>query len=209
MNGVTLHKHDLPAGLSFGPLVAIDTETMGLNPRRDRLCLVQLSAGDGTAHLVQLIPEALGGQGTNCPNLKTLLANPEVTKLFHYGRFDIAALYNALGVLAAPVICTKIASKLVRTYTDRHGLKDLCKDLAGVDISKQQQTSDWGTPGLSPEQIAYAASDVLYLHKIWDRLRELLIRENRLGIATAAFSFLPVRAQLDLLGYADPDLFAH
>jgi ribonuclease D len=209
MNGVRLHKHDLPAGLSFGPLVAVDTETMGLDPRRDRLCLVQLSAGDGTAHLVQIIPEALGGQGTNCPNLKALLADPDVTKLFHYGRFDIAALYHALGVLAAPVVCTKIASKLVRTYTDRHGLKELCRDLAGVDISKQQQTSDWGAPDLTPEQLAYAASDVLYLHTIWERLSGLLARENRTEIAEAAFTFLPTRAKLDLLGYVDPDLFAH
>jgi ribonuclease D len=209
MNGIELHKHDLPAGLSFGPVVAIDTETMGLDPRRDRLCLVQLSSGDGTAHLVQIIPESLGGQGMNCPNLKTLLANPDVIKLFHYGRFDIAALYNALGVLAAPVICTKIASRLVRTYTDRHGLKDLCRDLAGVDISKQQQTSDWGALDLSPEQLAYAASDVLYLHVIWKRLHALLARENRLEIAQAAFNFLPTRAKLDLLGFVDPDLFTH
>ncbi len=209
MNGIELHKHDLPAGLRFGPVVAIDTETMGLDPRRDRLCLVQLSSGDGTAHLVQIIPESLGGQGMNCPNLKTLLANPDVIKLFHYGRFDIAALYNALGVLAAPVICTKIASRLVRTYTDRHGLKDLCRDLAGVDISKQQQTSDWGALDLSPEQLAYAASDVLYLHVIWKRLHALLARENRLEIAQAAFNFLPTRAKLDLLGFVDPDLFTH
>ncbi|WP_298223952.1 ribonuclease D [Acidocella sp.] len=209
MNGITLHKHDLPAGLDFGPVVAVDTETMGLDPRRDRLCLVQLSGGDGTAHLVQIIPEELSGQGINCPNLKALLANPNVTKLFHYGRFDIAALYNALGVLTAPVICTKIASKLVRTYTDRHGLKELCRDLAGVDISKQQQTSDWGAPELTPEQLAYAASDVLYLHTIWERLRALLVRESRLEVAEAAYAFLPVRARLDLLGYAEPDLFAH
>ena len=209
MNGITLHKHDLPAGLSFGPVVAVDTETMGLNPHRDRLCLVQLSSGDGTAHLVQIIPESLGGQGGNCPNLKALLTKPDVTKLFHYGRFDIAALYNALGVLVAPVICTKIASKLVRTYTDRHGLKDLCKDLAGVDISKQQQTSDWGAAELSPEQLTYAASDVLYLHKIWEKLSAMLARENRLDIAVAAFNFLPTRARLDLLGYVEPDIFAH
>ncbi len=209
MNGIALHKHDLPAGLDFGPVVAVDTETMGLDPRRDRLCLVQLSGGDGTAHLVQIIPEELSGQGINCPNLKALLANPNVAKLFHYGRFDIAALYNALGVLTAPVICTKIASKLVRTYTDRHGLKELCRDLAGVDISKQQQTSDWGAPELTPEQLAYAASDVLYLHMIWEKLRALLVRENRLEVAEAAYAFLPVRARLDLLGYAEPDLFSH
>ena len=209
MNGITLHKHDLPSGLNLGPVVAVDTETMGLNPHRDRLCLVQLSGGDGTAHLVQIIPESRGGAGGNCHNLKALLANPDVTKLFHYGRFDIAALYNALGVLAAPVICTKIASKLVRTYTDRHGLKDLCKDLAGVDISKQQQTSDWGAAELSPEQLTYAASDVLHLHKIWERLSTMLVRENRQDIAAAAFNFLPTRARLDLLGYAEPDIFAH
>jgi len=211
MSGATLHfhQHDLPEGLSFGPLVAIDTETMGLDPRRDRLCLVQLSAGDGTAHLVQIIPPSRGGKGADCPNLKALLADPAVTKLFHYARFDIAALYNALGVLTAPVICTKIASKLVRTYTDRHGLKDLCRDLAGVEISKQQQTSDWGAADLSPEQLAYAASDVLYLHVIWARLEALLRREARLDLAEAAYAFLPTRARLDLLGYVDPDLFGH
>ncbi|MGO9818676.1 MAG: ribonuclease D [Acidocella sp.] len=209
MNGIQLHKHDLPAGLDLGPIVAIDTETMGLDPRRDRLCLVQLSSGDGTAHLVQIIPESLGGQGANCPNLKALLTNPNVIKLFHFARFDIAALENGLGVVTAPVICTKIASKLVRTYTDRHGLKDLCRDLAGVEISKQQQTSDWGAVDLTPEQRTYAASDVLYLHIIWDRLKALLIRENRLEIAQAAYEFLPTRAKLDLLGYEEPDLFEH
>jgi len=209
MNGITLHQHDLPAGLDLGPVVAIDTETMGLDPRRDRLCLVQLSSGDGTAHLVQIIPPALGGRGADCPNLKALLTNPNVTKLFHFARFDIAAIENGLGVVTAPVICTKIASKLVRTYTDRHGLKDLCRDLAGVEISKQQQTSDWGALNLTAEQLTYAASDVLYLHKIWERLRALLERENRLAIAQAAYDFLPTRAKLDLLGYEDPDLFAH
>jgi ribonuclease D len=209
MSAIQLHKHDLPAGLSFGSMVAVDTETMGLDPRRDRLCLVQLSAGDGTAHLVQIIPPALGGKGTDCPNLKALLTDPAVTKLFHFARFDIAALLNGLGVVTSPVICTKIASKLVRTYTDRHGLKDLCRDLAGVEISKQQQTSDWGAPDLTPEQMTYAASDVLYLHVIWARLEALLARENRLDLARAAYSFLPTRAQLDLLGYAEPDLFQH
>jgi ribonuclease D len=209
MSTVTLHQNDLPAGLSFGNMVAIDTETMGLNPHRDRLCLVQLSSGDGTAHLVQIAPERLGGQGANCPNLKALLADPGVTKLFHFARFDIAALFNGLGVLTAPVICTKIASKLVRTYTDRHGLKDLCRDLAGVEISKQQQTSDWGSQTLSPEQLTYAASDVLYLHAIWAKLEALLRRENRLDIAEAAYAFLPMRARLDLLGYEEPDLFQH
>ncbi|MBB5372363.1 ribonuclease D [Acidocella aromatica] len=209
MNGIQLHKHDLQAGLDLGPIVAIDTETMGLDPRRDRLCLVQLSSGDGTAHLVQIIPPSLGGRGADCPNLRALLTNPNVTKLFHFARFDIAALENGLGVVTAPVICTKIASKLVRTYTDRHGLKELCRDLAGVDISKQQQSSDWGAADLTPEQLAYAASDVLYLHAIWARLKALLIRENRLAIAQAAYDFLPTRAKLDLLGYQDPDLFAH
>lgn len=209
MSKIQLHKHDLPSGLDLGPIVAIDTETMGLNPHRDRLCLVQLSSGDGTAHLVQIIPESLGGQGTNCPNLKALLTNPQVIKLFHFARFDIAALENGLGVVTAPVICTKIASKLVRTYTDRHGLKDLCRDLAGVEISKQQQTSDWGAVALTPEQLNYAASDVLYLHVIWERLRALLIRENRLEIAQAAYDFLPTRSKLDLLGYEEPDLFSH
>jgi ribonuclease D len=209
MSAIQLHKHDLPAGLSFGSMVAVDTETMGLDPRRDRLCLVQLSAGDGTAHLVQIIPPALGGKGTDCPNLKALLTDPAVTKLFHFARFDIAALLNGLGVVTSPVICTKIASKLVRTYTDRHGLKDLCRDLAGVEISKQQQTSDWGASDLTPEQMTYAASDVLYLHVIWARLEALLARENRLDLARAAYSFLPTRAQLDLLGYAEPDLFQH
>ncbi len=209
MSNIQLHKHDLPAGLSFGSIVAIDTETMGLDPRRDRLCLVQLSAGDGTAHLVQIIPERLGGQGANCPNLMALLADPAVTKLFHFARFDIAAMLNGLGVLTTPVICTKIASKLVRTYTDRHGLKDLCRDLAGVEISKQQQTSDWGALDLTPEQLTYAASDVLYLHAIWAKLEALLKREDRLEIAQAAYTFLPTLAKLDLLGYADPDLFHH
>jgi ribonuclease D len=209
MSKIQLHKHDLPAGLSFGPMVAIDTETMGLDPRRDRLCLVQLSSGDGTAHLVQIIPPSLGGKGADCPNLKALLADASVTKLFHFARFDIAALFNGLGVLTSPVICTKIASKLVRTYTDRHGLKDLCKDLAGVEISKQQQTSDWGAVELTPEQMAYAASDVLYLHVIWAKLQELLAREGRTEIARAAYAFLPTLARLDLMGYGEPDLFHH
>jgi ribonuclease D len=209
MSAIQLHKHDLPAGLSFGSMVAVDTETMGLDPRRDRLCLVQLSAGDGTAHLVQIIPPSLGGKGADCPNLKALLADPAVTKLFHFARFDIAALLNGLGVVTSPVICTKIASKLVRTYTDRHGLKELCRDLAGVEISKQQQTSDWGALELTSEQMTYAASDVLYLHAIWARLEALLTREDRLDLARAAYAFLPTRAQLDLLGYAEPDLFQH
>ena len=209
MSNIQLHKHDLPAGLNFGPIVAIDTETMGLDPRRDRLCLVQLSSGDGSAHLVQIIPPSLGGKGANCPNLKALLADTSVAKLFHFARFDIAAILNGLGVLTAPVICTKIASRLVRTYTDRHGLKDLCKDLAGVEISKQQQTSDWGAVDLTPEQMAYAASDVLYLHAIWAKLEALLAREERAEIAQAAYAFLPTLARLDLMGYGEPDLFHH
>ena len=209
MGAIQLHKHDLPADLDLGPIVAIDTETMGLNPHRDRLCLVQLSAGDGTAHLVQIIPPSMGGKGADCPNLKALLTNPQVVKLFHFARFDIAALENGLGVVTAPVICTKIASKLVRTYTDRHGLKDLCRDLAGVEISKQQQTSDWGAADLTPEQLNYAASDVLYLHVIWAKLKALLLRENRLEVAQAAYAFLPTRAKLDLLGFDAPDLFSH
>lgn len=206
---IKLHKHDLPAGLNPGKLVAIDTETMGLNPHRDRLCLVQLSFGDGIAHLVQIIPPSHGGKGADCPNLKALLANSEIIKLFHYARFDLVALYKALGVLAAPVICTKIASKLVRTYTDRHGLKDLCRELLGIDLSKQQQSSDWGAVDLSAEQLHYAAADVLHLHALWDQLHHRLQRENRLELAQAACKFLPTRAQLDLLGYADPDIFAH
>ncbi len=206
---IHLHQHDLPENFAPGPLVAVDTETMGLDPRRDRLCLVQLSSGDGTAHLVQIIPDSLGGRGADCPNLKKLLTDPAVTKLFHYARFDIAALYNGLGVVTAPVICTKIASKLVRTYTDRHGLKDLAKDLAGVEISKQQHTSDWGAADLTADQLTYAASDVLYLHAIWQKLDVLLRREHRLELAQACYDFLPTRAKLDLLGYTDPDLFHH
>ncbi len=206
---ISLHRHDLPDGLDLGPVVAIDTETMGLNPHRDRLCLVQLSAGDGDAHCVQIIPESLGGRGADCPNLKRMLADAGTTKLFHFARFDCAALYNALGVTVAPVICTKVAAKLVRTFTDRHGLQGLCKELLGVEISKQQQSSDWGAPELSPEQLAYAASDVLYLHALWARLEGLLRREGRLELAEACFRFLPTRGALDLLGYAEPDIFAH
>lgn len=206
---IQLHKHDLPDGLSFGTSVAIDTETMGLDPRRDRLCLVQLSAGDGNAHCVQIIPPSLGGRGADCPNLKRLLEDPAVLKIFHFARFDVAALHHALGVTVAPVVCTKIASKLVRTFTDRHGLKDLTRDLLGVDLSKQQQSSDWGAPDLTPEQLAYAASDVLHLHALWARLKALLEREGRLDLAEACFRFLPARGKLDLLGYEDPDLFHH
>jgi len=206
---IRLHKHDLPDGLDLGPVIAIDTETMGLDHRRDRLCLVQISSGDGTAHCVQIIPPSLGGRGADCPNLKRLLEDPAVLKIFHFARFDLAALYQALGVTVAPVVCTKIAAKLVRTFTDRHGLKDLCKELLGVEISKQQQTSDWGVPDLSPEQLAYAASDVLHLHALWAKLKALLEREGRLELAEACYRFLPARARLDLLGYEDPDIFHH
>ncbi|WP_237215078.1 ribonuclease D [Falsiroseomonas oryziterrae] len=206
---IRLHRHDLPDGLDLGAVVAIDTETMGLDHRRDRLCLVQLSAGDGTAHCVQILPPSLGGRGGDCPNLKRLLEDPKVLKIFHFARFDLAALHKALGVTVAPVACTKIAAKLVRTFTDRHGLKDLCKELLGVELSKQQQSSDWGSPELSPEQLAYAASDVLHLHALWARLKALLEREGRLELAESCFAFLPTRARLDLLGYEDPDIFTH
>jgi ribonuclease D len=206
---IHLHRHDLPEGLSLGPVIAVDTETMGLNPYRDRLCLVQLSCGDGHAHLVQLIPEALGGHGYNCPNLRCLLGDPGITKLMHFARFDVAMLQRYLGISAAPVRCTKIAARLTRTFTDRHGLKDLCKELLNIDLSKQQQTSDWGAVDLTPEQLAYAASDVLHLHALWVRLEALLVREGRLQLAEACFGFLPTRAQLDLLGYEQPDIFAH
>jgi ribonuclease D len=206
---IHLHRGDLPAGLSLGPVVAVDTETMGLRPHRDRLCLVQMSAGDGIAHLVQIIPERFGGPGADCPNLKALLADPAVTKLMHFARFDVGMLQHALGITVAPVKCTKIAAKLVRTFTDRHGLAQLSRELLGVEMSKQQQTSDWGARDLSPEQLAYAASDVLHLHALWARLEALLVREERLGLAEACFAFLPARARLDLLGYEDPDIFAH
>jgi ribonuclease D len=206
---IHLHRHDLPEGLSLGPLVAVDTETMGLNPYRDRLCLVQLSAGDGHAHLVQLVPEALGGHGFDCPRLVHLMADPAVVKLMHFARFDVAVLQYSLGITVAPVRCTKIAARLVRTFTDRHGLKDLCKELLGVDLSKQQQTSDWGAVELTAEQLAYAASDVMYLHALWTRLEALLIREGRLELAKACFGFLPTRCRLDLLGYEQPDIFSH
>jgi ribonuclease D len=206
---IHLHRHDLPEGLTLGPVVAVDTETMGLNPHRDRLCLVQLSGGDGHAHLVQLVPQSLGGHGFDCPNLAAMMADPAVVKLMHFARFDVAVLQYALGVTVAPVRCTKIAAKLIRTFTDRHGLKDLCKELLGVDLSKQQQSSDWGSVDLSAEQLAYAASDVLYLHALWAKLETLLIREGRLDLALSCFGFLPTRCRLDLLGYEQPDIFAH
>src|SRR5690349_2117830 len=194
---IHLHRHDLPETLSLGPVVAVDTETMGLNPHRDRLCLVQLSAGDGHAHLVQVIPPALGGHGYDCPNLSRLLADPAIVKLMHFARFDVAMLQHTLGITVSPVRCTKIAARLTRTFTDRHGLKDLCKELLGVDLSKQQQSSDWGAPELTAEQMAYAASDVLHLHALWARLEGLLEREGRLALARDCFRFLPARGELD------------
>lgn len=206
---IHLHRHDLPAGLSLGPVVAVDSETMGLDPRRDRLCLVQLSSGDGEAHLVQLIPESLGGRGYDCPNLKALLTDPATLKLFHFARFDVAAFAQFLGLDTAPVWCTKIAAKLVRTFTDRHGLKDLCKDLLGVEVSKQQQSSDWGAPVISEAQRDYAASDVRYLHRMHTILVDRLAREGRTELAQAAFDFLPARARLDLAGWAEHDIFSH
>ena len=202
---IYLYHNDLPADLTFGQVVAIDTETMGLDPRRDRLCLVQLSSGDGHAHLVQIAR----GQ-TSAPNLIRLLTDPATLKLFHFGRFDIAALHRAFGVLTAPVWCTKIAAKLVRTFTDRHGLKYLLNEMVGVDVSKQQQTSDWGAVTLSDAQKEYAASDVLYLHRLKDALEACLIREDRLDLALRCFAFLPTRAELDLLGWEEPnDLYHH
>ncbi|MCX2559867.1 ribonuclease D [Acetobacter farinalis] len=206
---ITLHRNDLPDGLSFTGSIAVDTETMGLNPHRDRLCLVQISAGDGTAHLVQIIPEALGGKGYDCPNLKRLMADPSVLKIMHFARFDVAILQHALGITVSPIVCTKIAARLVRTFTDRHGLAALCRDMLGVELSKQQQTSDWGALDLKPEQLAYAASDVLYLHALWEKMEALLVREGRRELAQACFDFMPARARLDLLGYEDPDIFSH
>jgi len=199
-----LHKNDLPDGLDLGPSVAIDCETMGLNPHRDRLCLVQLSSGDGNAHLVQIDR----GQ-TSAPNLERVLRDKDVLKLFHFGRFDIAVMYQAFGALAAPVYCTKIASKLIRTYTDRHGLKNLLEELLNIDISKLQQMSDWGAATLTEGQLAYAASDVLYLHRLKEKLDERLAREGRTDLAQAAFEFLPTRARLDLAGWPEDDIFAH
>jgi len=199
-----LHKGDLPDGLNLGPLVAIDCETMGLNFNRDRLCLVQLSSGNGVAHMVQIEVEQ-----NSAPNLCKLLSNEEILKIFHFGRFDIAALLSAFGVLTRPVYCTKIASKLVRTYTDRHGLKNLLQELLDTDISKQQQSSDWGAAALTDAQLEYAASDVLYLHKLKDELDLRLQREGRLDLAKSCFDFLPTRAKLDLSGWPETDIFAH
>ncbi|MBS0538530.1 MAG: ribonuclease D [Proteobacteria bacterium] len=201
---IHLHHGDLPADVTFGAVVAIDTETMGLNPHRDRLCLVQLSGGDGNAHLVKIARGPL-----KAPRLAALLADPKVLKLFHFGRFDIAVLEHALGVRCEPVYCTKIAAKLTRTFTDRYGLKNLCQELLGVDLSKQQQTSDWGAETLTEEQMAYAASDVLHLHALKSRLDALLAREGRTELAEACFRFLPTRARLDIAGWPDVDIFAH
>lgn len=199
-----LYHNDLPDGLDLGPIVAIDCETMGLNPHRDRLCLIQMSGGDGECHLVQVSK----GQ-TAAPNLCAMLENPEILKLFHFGRFDIAALYNTFGALTAPVYCTKIASKLVRTFTDRHGLKILLQEMLGVDISKHQQRSDWGADTLTEAQLEYAASDVLYLHQLKASFDTLLAREGRGDLAQSCFDFLPTRAKLDLAGWPETDIFAH
>jgi ribonuclease D len=201
---MTLHKDDLPDGLTFPNGVAIDTETLGLRPHRDRLCLIQLSGGDGDVHLVQI-----GASAQPAPRLSALLADPAVPKIFHFARFDMAVLFHTYGVMPQPVFCTKIASKLVRTYTDRHGLKDLCRELLDIDLSKVQQSSDWGSAKLSQEQLSYAASDVLHLHKIMDRLQSMLQREARMSLATASFAYLPTRAKLDLQGWPEDDIFAH
>lgn len=201
---IHLHKGDLPAHLTFPAGVAIDTETLGLNPHRDRLCLVQLSAGDGVAHLVQF-----DGENYSAPNLKALLTRADTVKIFHFARFDLAVLERYLGVQTKPIYCTKIASKLVRTYTDRHGLKDLCAELLGIELSKQQQSSDWAAKELSESQLAYAAADVLHLHKLKTKLDGMLSREGRTAFAETSFSYLPTRARLDLAGFADIDIFAH
>ncbi|HZK89846.1 MAG TPA: ribonuclease D [Stellaceae bacterium] len=199
-----LHPGDLPEGIRFGDSVAVDTEAMGLNPHRDRLCLVQLSAGDGDAHLVQLEPGLYAA-----PRLKALMADPTITKLFHFARFDLGMIYRYLGVMTGPVYCTKIASRLARTFTDRHGLRDLCKDLLGVDLSKQQQSSDWGAATLTDQQLQYAAADVLHLHALRAKLDMMLEREGRADLARAAFDFLPARVLLDLEGWPEQDIFAH
>lgn len=201
---VHYHKGDLPAGLDLGPAVAIDTETMGLSLTRDMLCVVQLSAGDGDAHVVQMDRKTY-----DCPNLKALLSDPGTEKILHFARFDVAMVERYLGVTLAPVFCTKIASKLCRTYTDRHGLKDVTRELIGVDMNKQQQSSDWGADELSPAQLEYAASDVLHLHALRDRLTMMLEREDRMALARACFDFLPTRAKLDLAGWPETDIFAH
>ena len=201
---IRLHKDDLPDGLNLGPQIAIDTETLGLNPVRDRLCLVQLSAGDGTAHLVQFSRD-----NYQAPNLKRLLGDPNVLKLYHFARFDLATMRRYLGVMAGPVYCTRTASKLARTYTDKHGLKDLVKELLDVDLSKQQQSSDWGAESLTEQQLAYAANDVAFLHRLKETLDRMLLREGRMELAQACFDFLPARADLDLAGWGEGDIFAH
>lgn len=203
-NDITLHKGDLPETLDLGPVVAVDTESLGLSFFRDRLCLVQLSSGDGRAHLVQFAPGKFAA-----PHLKKLMADEKVLKLFHFGRADLAMIAHHLAVMPKPVYCTKIASLLCRTFTDKHGLKELCKDLLGVELIKEQQTSDWGAPNLTPEQLAYAASDVLYLHRLRSKLDEMLARENRLTLAQEVFSCLPTRAALDIAGWENVDIFAH
>ena len=200
----TLHKNDLPANFILAGDLAIDTETMGLNPLRDRLCLIQMSIGDGHAHLV-----AFDGKDYSAPNLKKLLSNPTTTKIFHFARFDVAVMKHYLGLDVGPIYCTKIASKLVRTYTDRHGLKDICRELLSVELSKQQQSSDWGSAELSNDQCNYAASDVLYLHRLREKFDAMLKRTNRAAIAKSCFDFLPTRAALDLSGWAETDIFAH
>jgi len=201
---IRLHKGDLPDGLDLGRSVAVDTETLGLNPARDRLCLVQLSSGDGSAHLVQFARDEY-----QAPNLKRLLTDQSVLKLFHFARFDLATLRRYVGVMASPVYCTRTASKLARTYTDKHGLKDLVKELLDIDLSKQQQSSDWGAANLTEQQLAYAANDVAFLHRLKEGLDAMLLREGRMELAQASFAFLPARAELDLAGWGDIDIFAH
>jgi ribonuclease D len=205
---VRLHRGDLPDLTRYTESVAIDTETMGLHPRRDRLCLVQLSSGDGSADVIQITGDH-GNSPADAPNLKALLTDPKIMKIFHFARFDLAALYNAFGVMPQPVYCTKVASRLTRTYTDRHGLKDLVREILNIDLSKQQQSSDWGAPTLSEAQLAYAASDVLHLHALREHLDAMLAREGRLELAQACFDFLPTRAKLDLQGWDTEDIFAH
>ncbi|WOR14314.1 ribonuclease D [Hyphomonas sp. FCG-A18] len=203
MNGIKLHKGDLPANLDLGAIIAVDTEAMGLNPVRDALCVVQISSGDGSAHVVQL------NRDYDCPNLKALMADPAVLKIFHFARFDVAMMQKWLGITCAPVWCTKIASKLARTYTDRHGLKDVTREIVGASMDKSQQSSDWGAAELTDQQLHYAASDVLHLHHIREGLLAMLEREGRVELAQACFDFLPVRAELDIKGWEDTDIFAH
>ncbi|MEM7442220.1 MAG: ribonuclease H-like domain-containing protein [Pseudomonadota bacterium] len=201
---ISVHHGDLPDGVDLGPVIAVDTETMGLQPARDRLCVVQLSSGDGTAHLVQI-----GNNQGSAPNLRHQLEDPDRLKLFHFARFDVATLKAHLNIDCRPLWCTKIASKLARTYTDRHGLRDLCRELLDLDISKQQQSSDWGAETLTKEQISYAAGDVLYLHQLKEHLENMLRREDRLDLAQSCFDFVPIRADLDLAGWPEVDIFAH